>query len=151
VIPYRSRSARLQFTYAPEKQLMLRSRFDFSQYSSDSTQKENGYVLSQDIGYTHPKYPISVSFRFAIFDTDSWNTRIYSYESDMLYTFSVPAYYSKGTRIYILLKYRPANRIDCWLRWSQTYYSDLKEIGQGLDLIKGNQRNDIRVMVRVRF
>jgi len=151
VVPQSTQSARLQFTYTPDKGLMLRSRFDFSAFSSDSTQKEYGYVLSQDIGYTHPRYPISVSFRFAIFDTDSWNTRIYSYESDMLYTFSVPAYYSKGTRTYMLLKYSPTNRIDCWLRWSQTYYSNLTEIGQGLDLIKGNQKNDARIMVRVRF
>ncbi len=151
VIPQQSESIRLQFTYTPDKQLILRSRFDFSEFGSDSTKKEYGYVLSQDIGYSHPKYPISISFRFAIFDTDSWNTRIYSYESDMLYTFSVPAYYSKGTRTYIMLKYSPANRIDCWLRWSQTYYSDLKEIGQGLDLINGNKKSDARIMVRVKF
>lgn len=151
VIPQQTQSLRFQFTYTTSKQLMLRSRFDFSEFGSDSTKREYGYVLSQDIGYSHPKYPISISFRFAIFDTDSWNTRIYSYESDMLYTFSVPAYYSKGTRTYILLQYSPTKRIDCWLRWSQTYFSDLKEIGQGLDLINGNQKNDARIMVRVRF
>ena len=151
VIPNKNRSARMQFTYTTENQLMLRSRFDFSEYSSDSTSKDYGYVISQDIGYTHPKLPISVSFRFAIFDTDSYNSRIYSYESDMLYTFSVPAYSSKGTRTYVMLKYSPTSRIDCWLRWSQTYYTDSKEIGQGLDLIQGNKKSDVRVMVRLRF
>ncbi len=151
VIPQNSQSARVQFTYTPDKRLMLRSRFDFTEFSSDSTGRERGYALSQDIGYTHPKYPITVSFRFAIFDTPSWNTRIYSYESDMLYTFSVPAYSSKGIRTYIMLAYSPTSRIDCWLRWSQTYYSDVKEIGQGLDLINSNQKNDLRLMVRVRF
>ena len=130
---------------------MLRSRIDFSESGSDSTKREHGYVLSQDIGYTHPKHPFSVSFRFAIFDTDSWSTRIYSYENDLLYTFSVPAYYSNGIRTYLMLKYSPTNRFDCWLRWSQTYFSDLKEIGQGLDLIEGNMKSDARIMVRVRF
>lgn len=151
VIPHRSHSARLQLTFNPDKQVMLRSRVDFSEYGNDSINKEFGYVLSQDIGYTHPKYPFSVSFRFAIFDTDSWNTRIYSYENDLLYTFSVPAYYSKGTRTYLMLKYSPTNQIDCWVRWSQTNFSDLKEIGQGLDLIDGNKKSDVRIMVRVRF
>ncbi|RPH27709.1 MAG: helix-hairpin-helix domain-containing protein [Bacteroidales bacterium] len=151
VIPQKSQTARLQFTYTPYKQIMLRSRVDFSEFGNDSTKNEFGFVLSQDIGYTHLKYPFSVSFRFAIFDTDSWNTRIYSYESDMLYTFSVPAYYSKGTRVYLMLKYSPTNRIDCWVRWSQTHYSALKEIGQGLDLIDGNRKSDARIMVRVRF
>lgn len=151
VIPQRNQSARLQFTYTPEEKLMLRSRFDFSEFGNDSTKTEYGYVFSQDIGYSHPRYPIAISFRFAIFDTDSWNTRIYNYENDLLYSFSVPAYYSKGTRTYMMLKYSPTNRIDCWVRWSQTYYSDMKEIGQGLDLINGNRKNDARIMVRVRF
>jgi hypothetical protein len=151
VIPQKSQSARLQFNYEPDNRLLLRSRFDFSEFQNDSTSKEFGYVISQDIGYTFPEFPLAVSFRYAIFDTDSYNSRIYSYESDMLYTFSVPAYSSKGTRTYIMLKYSPSNRIDCWLRWSQTFYSDLKEIGQGLDLIQGNTKSDARVMVRVRF
>jgi len=151
VIPFESQSARFQVVYTPSKTLMLRSRFDFTGFGNDSTSKENGYVISQDIGYTHPKYPISVSFRFAIFNTDSWNSRIYSYESDMLYTFSVPAYYSKGTRTYLLVKYSPTNKIDCWVRWSRTYFSDLKEIGSGLDMIDGNVKSDVRLMLRVRF
>lgn len=151
VIPFESQSARLQVAYTPNPGLMLRSRFDFSGFGTDSTSIERGYVISQDIGYTHPKYPISVSFRFAIFNTDSWNSRIYSYESDMLYTFSVPAYYSKGTRTYFLIKYSPTNKIDCWVRWSRTYFSDLKEIGSGLDVIDGNVKSDVRLMLRVRF
>jgi len=151
VIPQRNQSARLQFNYTPEKMITLRSRIDFSSFSSDSTKEEFGFIFSQDIGFAHPKYPFSVAVRFAIFDTDSWSTRIYSYESDLLYSFSVPAYYSKGTRTYIMIKYSPTNRIDCWLRWSQTYYSDMNEIGQGLDLISGNKKNDIRIMVRVKF
>ncbi len=151
VIPQQTQSARLQVTYTPDMGIRLRSRIDFSKFGNDSTKNEFGYVLSQDIGYTHPKFPFSISFRFAIFDTDSWNTRIYSYENDLLYTFSVPAYYSKGTRTYIMLKYSPTHRIDCWIRWSQTYYSDLKELGQGLDLIDGNKKSDARIMVRLRF
>jgi hypothetical protein len=151
VVPQENQSARLQFTYTPENKLMIRSRFDFSSFSSDSIKKEFGYLFSQDIGYTHPRFPVSFSFRFAIFNTDSWNTRIYSYENDLLYSFSVPPYYSKGTRTYIMLKYSPARNVDCWFRWSQTYYSDLKEIGQGLDLIKGNSKSDARIMMRLRF
>ncbi|HCT31452.1 MAG TPA: hypothetical protein DIW31_12175 [Bacteroidales bacterium] len=151
VIPQQSQAARIQFIYTPDKQVKLKSRFDLSSFRNDSTQREQGYAFSQDIEYDHPRLPFSVACRFAIFDTDSWNTRIYCYESDMPYSYSVPAYYSKGTRVYLMLKYSPSRSIDCWLRWSQTYYSDLKEIGQGLDLIHGNKKSDIRIMVKVRF
>lgn len=151
VVPQRNQSARLQFTYTPGNMVMLRSRFDFSSFGSDSTKEEYGYSFSQDVGYTFSKFPLAISFRFSIFDTDSWNTRIYAYENDLLYSFSVPPYYSKGTRTYVMLKYTPSRYVDCWLRWSQTYYSDMTEIGQGLDLIKGNSKSDARIMVRIRF
>ena len=151
VIPQQTQSARLQLIYTPDNQIRLKSRFDLSHFGNDSTQTEHGYAFSQDIEYDHPRIPFSIACRFAIFDTDSWNTRIYCYESDMPYSYSVPAYYSKGTRVYLMLKYSPAKMVDCWVRWSQTYYSNLEEIGQGLDLINGNKKSDARVMLKIRF
>lgn len=151
VISQHTQSARIQLTFTPDRQVKLKSRFDMSEFGSDSTQSEHGYAFAQDIEYDHPRIPISIACRFAIFDTDTWNTRIYCYESDMPYSYSVPAYYSKGTRVFLLLKFSPSRSIDCWVRWSQTYYSDLEEIGQGLDLINGNKKSDIRVVFKVRF
>lgn len=151
VISQQTQSARLQLIYSPDKQIRLKSRVDLSSFGSDSTQTEHGYAFSQDIEYDHPLIPFSIACRFAIFDTDSWNSRIYCYESDMPYSYSVPAYYSKGTRVYLMVKYSPAKMVECWVRWSQTYYSNLDEIGQGLDLINGNKKSDVRVMLKVRF
>ncbi len=151
VIPQQTQSARLQLIYTPDKLFRFKSRVDLSSYGYDSTQTEHGYAFSQDIEYDHPHIPFSIACRFAIFDTDSWNTRIYCYESDIPYSYSIPAYYSKGTRVYLMLKYSPSRSIDCWVRWSQTYYSDLKEIGQGLDMVSGNKKSDIRVMIKLRF
>ena len=69
----------------------------------------------------------------------------------MLYSFSVPAYYSKGTRLFALVKYSPKPWVDLWLRYSQTFYSELDEIGQGADLVYGNSHSEIKAMVRVKF
>jgi len=49
----------------------------------------------------------------------------------------------------LMIKFSPMKSVDCWLRLSQTYYSDMNEIGQGLDLIQGSKRSDARIMVRV--
>jgi hypothetical protein len=122
-----------------------------SAFSNDSLATEKGYLVAQDISLNPKRFPLSVNARFAVFDTPSWNSRIYSYESDMLYSFTVPAYYSKGTRLFVMIKYSLKNRLDVWLRYSQTYFSELDELGQGADLVEANTRSEIKAMVRFKF
>jgi hypothetical protein len=92
-----------------------------------------------------------ITARFAIFDTDGYNSRIYAYENDVLYSFSIPAYYSQGTRFYIIGKYSIGKKVDLWLRYAQTYFTNTTSIGSGLDLINGPTRSDIRAQIRLRF
>jgi hypothetical protein len=89
--------------------------------------------------------------RYAIFDTDSYDSRIYAYESDILYAFSIPAYYSKGTRMYVNLKYTFKDFMDIWIKYSQTYYSDKNVISSGLTQINGNTKSEIKVQVKIKL
>lgn len=119
----------------------------------NNTQNEifHGYLVYQDVCYTPVNKPISFRLRFAIFDTDNYDSRIYAYENDVLYAFSVPALYSKGSRYYFLLKYRIINNIDIWFRIAQTFYSNKNTIGSGLDEIKGNTKTDVVFQLRWKF
>lgn len=146
-----NQSIRLQINYKATSAISLKTNIETSIFGTDSTNTEFGFLLAQDLSIKLSKLPVNLNFRYAIFDTPSWNTRIYSYESDMLYSFSVPAYYSKGTRLFALIKYSPKPWVDLWLRYSQTFYSQLDEIGQGADLVSGNTRSEIKAMVRVKF
>jgi len=92
-----------------------------------------------------------MNLRFAVFDTDTYNARIYAYESDMLYNFSIPAYYSQGTRFYLNLKYSVTKYLDFWIRYSQSYYSDLDVISSGLSEIQGNTKSEIKAQIRIRL
>lgn len=143
---------RTQLTYQPNPLVNLRSTLEISNYRTDSLSGgEYGYLLAQDININLQKTPLSIRLRFAIFDTESWNTRLYSYESDLLYSFTVPAYYSNGTRIMAMLKYSPSKGVDLWLRYAQTYFPGSATIGSGPDLIMGNTRSEVKCMVRVKF
>jgi hypothetical protein len=73
------------------------------------------------------------------------------YENDVWLAYSLPAYYGVGSRDYILIEYKINKMISCWLRYSQTKYKDRDEIGSGLDLIKGNRKDDIKVQLMVKF
>lgn len=146
-----SQNLRLQLGYNVTSTIAIKTILETSMFDTDSISLEQGYLLAQDVSLKLTRIPVNINFRFAIFDTPSWDTRVYSYENDMLYSFSVPAYYSKGTRFFALAKYSPKPWFDIWLRYSQTYYSELDELGQGADLIEGNTRSEVKAMVRVRF
>jgi hypothetical protein len=151
VLPYNNQSFRLHCSFSPARSIELKSRVEFSWYNIEGSTTERGLILYQDISYRPMQSPLVLSARFAIFDTDTWNTRIYAYESDLLYSFSIPAYYSQGTRFYLLAKYSFSDRIDLWVRYSQTYFANVKKIGTGLDEIDGPTRSDIKAQIRIKF
>jgi hypothetical protein len=64
-----------------------------------------GVLLSQDINYRPDKSPFSFWFRYCIFTTDSWESRLYLYENDLLYSYSIPALSGKGSRSYLMVKW----------------------------------------------
>jgi hypothetical protein len=41
-----------------------------------------------------------------MFNTDDWDTRIYTYENDLLYSYSIPALYGRGSRNYLMADWR---------------------------------------------
>lgn len=136
------------FETSPTKMLSLKSRVQFSTYVQESPQ-ETGYLIAQDVNLTFNS--IRLSTRYALFDTDSYDTRQYAYERDVLYAFSVPAFSGKGTRLYALLQLRPLRNLDVWLRYSLTHYRNQDTVGSGLDLIEGPRRSDVKAQVRYRF
>ena len=74
-----------------------------------------------------------------------------AYESDILYSFSTPAYYNKGSRFYIMFKYDVNRSLDIWLRYSQSFYSNKNSIGTGLEEIKGNTKSELKLQLMVKF
>ena len=109
----------------------------------------NGISLSQDINFDFGKF--SISNRFSIFDTDDYNTRQYLYEKNVLYAFSIPALYGRGTRVYSLIQFSPTRKIDIWFRIARTFQKDQKTIGSALEEIKANHRTDVVLQVRYKF
>ncbi|MEP7171570.1 MAG: hypothetical protein ABI855_19520, partial [Bacteroidota bacterium] len=85
---------------------------------------ETGYLILQDVNYNPLGSPFSFNLRYALFDTQSYDSRIYAYENDLLYVYSIPFYYNRGSRFYVMLQYRVRKGIDIWLRYSQTLYTN---------------------------
>lgn len=145
-------SARYQLSYSINSQWKIQSRVELSKYKKDNQKSEYGYMIYQGVSCSpFSRLPLRISFRYAMFETDSYNARIYAYESDVLYAYSIPAVYYKGTRWYALLYYKLGNYLDFWIRYNQTWYANRETIGTGLNEIKGNKRSEIKIQMRYKF
>lgn len=143
-------SFRLHVSCQPLPQIMLKSRLEIVNYKPN-TSFQQGYLIYQDIGFRFQKIPLTLTTRFAIFDAYSYDERIYTYEDDVLYGFSVPSFYNKGTRMYLVAKVGITKYLDVWVRIAQTFYRNQNSIGSGLTYIDGNTRTDVKVQLLVKM
>ena len=149
-VPKTIRRFRYHISYSLTENFELRNRIELSKYSKD-TIKQDGVLMYQDVIYKFSKIPLKVVCRFAIFDTDGYQARIYAYENDVLYAFSIPGYFYKGKRYYLLLKYSLNNQTDIWFRISQWYYTNRTTVSSALNEIDGNTKTEIKVQLRYKF
>ncbi|MFT7102438.1 MAG: hypothetical protein ACJAYA_001005, partial [Bacteroidia bacterium] len=142
---------RINLSYKLGKSIKLKNRIEYSRYKRGERGVEQGFMIYQDVVYKALSFPVSFSARLAYFDTETYNARIYAYESDVLYGYSFPAYYNRGMKAYLVLRYSIHRNIDAWFRVSNLFWSDREEIGSGLETISGKSRTDIKVQVRFKF
>ena len=89
--------------------------------------------------------------RVAVFDAGTYDARLYAYESDLLYVFSIPSYYNRGMRTYLMAKYEIGSKVDIWLRWGLWQYQNVDFISSGLEEIAGPNKMDIKLQVKFRL
>jgi hypothetical protein len=95
--------------------------------------------------------PISFTFRYLLFNVDDFNARIYVYENDVLYAYSIPAFQNRGSRYYLVARYTLSRNLDVYARYAQTIFDNVSIIGSGLEEINGNSRSEIKLSVRLKF
>jgi hypothetical protein len=146
---------RLQTSIIVNKEITCKQRTELLWYNSGAMPGAGQGFLSYLEAYYKPFHkPWQGNIRLQYFETDGYNERIYTYEADMPYNFSIPFYYDRGIRYYFNFNWdasRFVNRkkqkrtsMNCWLRWTQTVYPGKTSIGTGLDETGGNRRSEIK-------
>jgi hypothetical protein len=142
--------AHLQLEYEASKQWSAKTRIAscfFDNYKGSLS----GWALIQDITCNLPKFPLRLTARYAIFNTESYDTRIYVYENDVLYALSVPALYGQGMRYYLVVTWKYSRNLSVYLKWSQTIMQNVTELSSGNDRIDGNTRSQITIKAKYTF
>ena len=100
-----------------------RSRVEWSWYQPETGGTARGFMAYQEFVFRPVECSFSGSFRYAIFDTDSYDSRIYTYENDLFSAVSIPAFSGSGSRVFFNLKWRPGERFRLEGRFEATRVS----------------------------
>ena len=125
--------------------LFLRSRILWNQVEIER-KKTFGLMVLQDVQFDSENWKISG--RMAIFDSDSYDNRLYSFENNVLWTFAIPAFAGRGIRNYLLGQYQICPKLTAYLRIARTTYTDREEISSGLQTIDGNKQSETTLLLR---
>ncbi|SDC05577.1 ComEA family DNA-binding protein [Pedobacter soli] len=142
---------RMELRWQLNKNWMLQNRAEVSQYKKGDAKREFGYMLYQDVDYSPLFARLTGNIRLAYFNTPSYNSRIYVYEDDVLYSFSFGMYNGRGFRSYLNLKYSLAKKLNLWLRYAVFIYQDAETVGTYLDEINSNKKSEVKVQLRYQF
>jgi len=146
-----TKSYRMGMEWIAVNGINLKTRIEVKEAGGSETYHPFGYLVFQEAQIRVLKWPEIFTLRFALFDVPGYSSRIYVYEPEVLYGYSVPAYQGRGMRTCLVLKFGFGRKADFWLRGGITCYSDRNEIGTGPDLTKGNVRTELTGQLLIRL
>jgi hypothetical protein len=140
---------RLHCDWKLNDRFQLRTRMEYVGYKYNS-KRENGFLTFQDLIYTaSPR--LKSWLRITLYKTESYNSRVYSYENDLLYYFAIPEFHGTGIRSYLNLKWQPIRAIALYYKVGYTLRQGASSMGSGNDASPGDHRFDVRGQIFFKF
>lgn len=150
ILPYNQHRIRIQFVYNLLPSLLMRTSGDGILYNENNKQN-TGFMLAQSIGWNSASIPVKGDLYLAWFHTDDYNSRISSYEKNILYAFNKPSFYGKGIRLAASLRWDIADRLSLSVKVAHTHYTNRYKIGTDLEEIDGSNRTDLYTLLSWKF
>ncbi len=125
-LPFYKEQFRIHFNYIISDKIKMATRAEYAGSHFENKSNQPGYLVYQDIFYEAQK-AFKIKLRYAWFDVEDYNSRIYAYEHNARFNYSMPMYYGKGYKTYLLLQLKIKKNWSFWARYSFTDYFDDKE------------------------
>ena len=132
--------AHLNWNYAFNSTLSLRSEIHFSngKYS---------WLSYLNIAHQSKNLPFKIYLRYSLFNISDYESRIYTYENDLLYSSSIPFFDGGGNRIYTMINYPVNKNLSLCLRAATALYDSKNSLGSDKDLIQGNHKTEVKLQL----
>lgn len=140
---------RLQCDFQVSDSWRLTTRIDYCRYHQQVV--SDGFLMYQDITWRHPQNKGVVTLRYCQFDTDDYDSRIYAYEPEVIYGFSIPAFSGIGNRIVLNSRFALHSNWDLCFRFARLTDAVNPTVGSGYDEVTGSSKNEVKVLVRYTF
>lgn len=142
----------LMFCYTLSERIILKSRLIHCQVFLEQNKSGNsGNIFSQEISYTHSNNKLNCVLSLAIFDTDNYDSRIYVYEKNVLYSFTIPSFSGSGIRSYFLVKLKILRKLDSWFRVSKTLYLRKEKSTNTEEYFSNEQKMGVSLQLRLKI
>lgn len=142
---------RLYCGYSLNNIFTLKTYVDYTFFNVENLKKNNGFALTQNFSYKLPTFPMQISAAYSLFDTDSYDSRIYITTKNLPYQFYFPSVYGKGMYFAGVIRYDFKKFITVAARYTATVFEDRETIGSGPEEISGNIRSDIGISLTLKF
>jgi hypothetical protein len=150
--PYVQNNYRYNLSTQITPDIKFKSRIEYTHVDKTIAPDEDGVAFVQDIIYKKLKFPFTFTLRYAVFDTKSYDSRVYAYENDVLYSYSVPALYYKGQRAYFIVNWDITRNFEIWVRVASTIYDNQTTQSAGsLNQIDSNHKTELKLQARIKF
>lgn len=150
--PYVQYNYRYNLSTQITPDIKFKSRIEYTRIDKATEPDEDGVAFVQDIIYKKLKFPFTFTLRYAVFDTKSYDSRVYTYENDVLYSYSVPALYYKGQRAYFIVNWDITRNFEIWVRVASTIYDNQNVQSAGsLNQIDSNHKTELKLQARLKF
>jgi hypothetical protein len=135
-----TRTVKGVFRYSLNDNLTIGTRLDYKIVRNSGSR---GILMLQDINYTFRQFPVTFWLRYCLFDTDDYDSRIYTYENDLLYSFSIPAFSGKGSRTYLMAKWELNKIAEMRIKYGITSLNNSRSTFEN--------KEEIKMQFRIRF
>ena len=151
VMPADQHRLRMQITHKPSIIMTFRTTIEGNMYEDKVSSTGRGWIVSQNASWKKENSPIQADLYAAYFKTTDYNTRVYSNEKNMLYSFSIPSFYGEGIRLSAVMRYNFTKKLYISAKAAWVHYYDRDLISSGLEEIKGRNKIDLYAQLRWRF
>ena len=134
-----TRWIRAQLKYGLSEGLFLMTRIDFKFVNPADSR---GMILIQDLIVKSRKLPVNLWLRYSIFSSDDWDSRLYAYENDLLYSFSIPAFSGQGSRGYAMINWEIGKFAELRAKYAITSLKDGNEY---------KEKDELKLQLRLWF
>ena len=148
---YNTRNVRYYLELNPSEEWSFRTRMYAGMFQKSNSNAKISTMLAEDVLWNLTGRKVRITMRYALFDIPDYESRLYAYENDVPMVYSVPSFYGKGTRIYILGLFRPVRWLEAGIKIAGTSYLNRYEMGSGETRIGGNRKTDLGFQLRLSF